>query len=159
MIALEPVGFVWASLGYLAMSLTSAVVPWVNAEVLVLSLPAIAQSHAELVGLVLIVTTGQMTGKGVVYWAGLVGSANPSPRIASALQRWRHRLAGRPWAAFGLVFVSSAIGMPPFYLMSLLAGAMRLSFVWFLVLGTAGRLTRFGLIVALAATALPANDQ
>ena len=144
----------WVGIGGLAISLTSAVVPWVNAEVLVVSLATVADTRVELALLVLIVTVGQMAGKCVVYWAGRRGAARPSPRVAVVLERWRARLTGRRWAALGLVFASSSLGVPPFYLMSLLAGAMRVNFAHYLLWGTAGRLVRFGATAAVAFAAI-----
>jgi membrane protein YqaA with SNARE-associated domain len=48
-----------------------------------------------------------------------------------------------------LVFVSSLAGIPPFYVMSLVAGALRMNFMLYLATSTAGRLLRFGALVSL----------
>ena len=62
-------GLGWAALACLALAFLSAVVPWINAEILVLSLPAFAHGPLQLALLVGIVTVGQMAGKCVVYQA------------------------------------------------------------------------------------------
>lgn len=140
-------GLVWACAGCFALTVVSAIVPWVNAEVIVLSLPALAPSRAGLALLVLVATAGQMTGKLAVYWAGRGGSAAPSARVARALDRWRPRLAGSPRRAAAFVVLSSASGIPPFYVTTLLAGALRMELAPFMAAGTCGRLIRFGALV------------
>ena len=59
-----------AAITTLALSFVSAIIPWVNAEAIVIALRAIAHSPAQLAGLVVVVTVGQMAGKCVVYFAG-----------------------------------------------------------------------------------------
>lgn len=152
MIGLESESVLWLSLVCLALTTFSAVVPWVNAELVVLSLPLVAHSRAELAALVLVAAAGQMAGKCLVYWAGRKGAERQSPRMARGVDRWRERFAARPWAPLGFVLLSSAIGVPPFYVISLLAGAMRVDFARYVVVGTAGRLIRFGAIAFLPQT-------
>ena len=60
----------------------SAIVPWVNAEVIVVSLAAIASSRWQLASVVLIATGGQMAGKCVVYGMARRGARAPSERVA-----------------------------------------------------------------------------
>ena len=51
------------------------------------------------------------------------------------------------------VFVSAVVGIPPFYIVSLLGGALELSVTRFIVVGCAGRLIRF-LVIAGGASAV-----
>jgi membrane protein YqaA with SNARE-associated domain len=46
-----------------------------------------------------------------------------------------------------LVLVSSLVGLPPFFLVTFVAGAMKMNFVTFLTAGMMGRLVRFGALV------------
>ena len=46
-----------------------------------------------------------------------------------------------------MVVLSSAVGIPPFFLMTLLAGATRMNLTTFLAAGTCGRLLRFSALV------------
>ena len=132
-----------AAITSLALAFVSAIIPWVNAEALVLALPAVAHSRAELAGLVLLVTVGQMAGKCVVYCAGRRGARIGSQKMAERLARWQERAAKSPRRAIALVAISSVIGIPPFYLMSAVAGAVGMNLGWFLAAGTCGRLVRF----------------
>jgi len=137
------------SLWYFGLAIASAVFPWVNAELLVLSLPAFAKTKMALVLLVLVFTAGQMTGKCVLYWTGRKGNSALPPRFASHLSKWHDRLAARPGKAVLFVFVSSLTGLPPFYVMTLVAGALRMNFPVYVVAGTAGRLVKFAAVVML----------
>lgn len=146
MSGLENLSIEWVAVWCFALTVVSAILPWVNAEVMVLALPTFAHSPLELVMLVLVATAGQMTGKVVVYWSGRGAGNLPKGRRAQAVERWRERFERRPRSALGFVFLSSAVGIPPFYVMSLLAGAMRMGFGRFLFFGTCGRLVRFGIL-------------
>ena len=136
----------WTEPACLGLAVLSAIVPWFNAEILVLALPAVATSSLHLSGLVLLVTAGQMLGKCVVYWTSRGGRGMASPRVSRAIERWRGRFARRPWSPVALVLASSAIGIPPFYLVTVAAGALEVDFVRFIAAGTVGRLLRFGLL-------------
>lgn len=140
-------GLAWACAGCFALTVVSAIVPWINAEVIVLSLPALAPSKSALAVLVLVATAGQMTGKLAVYWAGRGSAHLPSPRVALALERWRPRFAASRRSALGFVVLSSAVGIPPFFVTTLLAGALRMDLATFIAGGTCGRLMRFSVLV------------
>lgn len=137
----------WTCIGCFAATFVSAIVPWVNAEIMVLALPALASSSSALALLVVIATAGQMTGKLAVYWAGRGSAACPSPRVARMIARWEPLCAASPGRAAGLVALSSAVGIPPFFVMTLVAGALRMDVARFLAAGTCGRLIRFGTLV------------
>jgi membrane protein YqaA with SNARE-associated domain len=145
-----------AAVTTLALSFVSAIVPWVNAEAIVIALPAIAHSPAQLAGLVVVVTVGQMAGKCVVYFAGRRGVRIGKARMAERLARWQARAASSPSSAIALVAFSSVVGIPPFYVMSAIAGAVVMNLGWFLAAGTAGRLLRFSILALGAFSLIPA---
>ena len=132
-----------------ALTVISAVVPWVNAEIVLLSFTTTASSPAAMAVFVVTATAGQMTGKLALYAAGRQGSRVPSPRIARLLDVWKPRCAANPCHADRLVLVSSAIGFPPFIMTSLLAGALGMDLARFVVAGSVGRLLHFGGVVML----------
>lgn len=149
MTSFEQPGLAWVAAGCFALTVVSAIVPWVNAEVIVLSLPALAPSPSALVLLVIIATVGQMTGKIAVYWAGR-GTANVrSPQVARAIERWQPYFAARGRNIAWLIVLSSAVGIPPFFLTTLVAGAVRMDLGTFIAAGTCGRLLRFGALVLI----------
>jgi len=145
--ALTDLSFPLAALACFGLTVLSAIVPWVNAEIIVLSLPAVAGSPASLAGLVIVATVGQMAGKCIVYWAARSGGRLPSPRVSAHLERWQARLVSGRSSPLALVLFSSVVGVPPFYVMTLLAGLLKVSFPRYLAAGTVGRLVRFGSLV------------
>jgi membrane protein YqaA with SNARE-associated domain len=139
--------FPWLVCATFGLAVASAVFPWMSAEVIVLALPALAPTRPGLVGLLLAATAGQMAGKCIVYWVGRRGARHSSPRVKHAIDRWRDRLANWKAGPMGLVFLSSTVGLPPFFVVTAMAGALRVDFLRFLVAGTAGRLVRFGALI------------
>lgn len=144
----------WAALAGLygscfGLSIVSALVPWVNGEILLLSMAALVHSPGKLFVLVVLASAGQMAGKCVLYWTARGALHSGSSRIAKKVERWRERFEGPLAKRLALVFISSAVGIPPFYIISILAGAFQLDFKSFQVVGMCGRLVRFGLIVAI----------
>ncbi len=147
--AVGHITFLWAALTCTALAFVSAVLPWVNAELLVLSLPAVAASNGELATLVLLATAGQMAGKCIIYWTARRAGTVPSGRMRALLDRWRERAARRPSSPVMVVGLSSVVGIPPFYVMSAVAGALKVNFWSFFAAGTCGRLVRFGALAFL----------
>jgi len=131
------------------LSIVSALVPWVNGEVLLLSLSAFASSPSHLAGLVLMASAGQMTGKCILYWAGRGGLPIKEGRLGKALNSWRGRFERSPRKSMTLVFVSAVFGVPPFYVITILSGVFRLRFGRFIAIGACGRLLHFGMLVLI----------
>jgi len=136
----------WLYIGCFGLSFSSAVLPWLSAELVVVALPAVARSPVDLAGLVLIATTGQMTGKCFVYAVGRFSIRLRSARMRNALERWEERIARSRFGPGGLVFLSSLVGVPSFFAIAAVAGSMRMDLRRFLAAGTAGRVIRFGLL-------------
>lgn len=126
---------------YYGAFVTSALLPWVNGEAMLLSIVTLSDTDPTLLSL--IATAGQMTGKSVMYWIGWRTGTLPA---ASNSGRWQ---AVHAWFAAGRVrrwatiLVSAIFGLPPFYLISILAGALKMGYVGFLVLGIIGRFLHF----------------
>ena len=128
--------------------MASAVVPLLNSEVYLILLSA-AVPPGLLIPAVVVATLGHMVGKSVMFFSGRGLKRMSGERIqhrlaqvASRLERWR--------GTRGLfIFVSAAFGVPPFYLVAVAAGTLRLSFAEFLVAGFAGRLLRFAAVAGV----------
>ena len=135
--------------GYYAIGILSAVMPWVNAEILMLSAIPVAGSRQALAALVLAVSAGQMTGKAGAYWMSRRSARPQSPRVQQALDRWRTRLERRPASALLITFVSALVGFPPFFVVSMAAGTLKVAFGQFMAIGSAGRLIHFALVAFL----------
>jgi membrane protein YqaA with SNARE-associated domain len=122
----------------------SGIVPFViNIELILVAIAALSRAPAPaIVGLAV---AGQMLAKFFLYQAG---------RGALKLKfiRWERRDAAAATFekyrrhSLALVGFSAVTGFPPFYGISLLAGAVRLPLASFLVVGTAGRVVRFTIV-------------
>jgi membrane protein YqaA with SNARE-associated domain len=131
-------------LAALAGALLSSLVPVVNAELLLMGLALASPASAPL--LVVVMAAGQMAGKSVLFLGG--GRLSRSEALERRLARWR--LDERsPRARAPLVGISAFTGLPPFYLVSVAAPALGVPYRTFLVVGLAGRLLRFAILVSL----------
>jgi len=139
----------WLLVATFGAAIVSAIVPWVNAELLLLaSLPAAAAHHASVL-LVLVVTAGQMLGKSLMFWTSRRAVQTPGRKLPARVESWSIRLARHPRAVIVLVGVSALVGFPPFYAVSIAAGAIGMPYRAFLAAGGAGRLAHFGLLAAV----------
>jgi membrane protein YqaA with SNARE-associated domain len=138
---------VWLSaFAYFGLAIVSAVLPWVNAELLMISAVPLAGSRSALAALVIAVAAGQMTGKTLMYWASRRSMHPRSPLMQRGIDRWRVRLRRRPHSAVVIIFVSALLGVPPFFIVSVAAGALGVEFSRFLVAGSVGRLVHFTVV-------------
>jgi membrane protein YqaA with SNARE-associated domain len=86
-----------------------------------------------------------MLGKFAVYEAGR-GSLNVDWIRRRAASKAASAFTRRPANSFATLALSSVIGIPPFYAVSFMAGALRLPVAAFLVIGTTGRVIRFATV-------------
>lgn len=126
------------------MAFLSGVVPFViNIELYLVAVAALSRAPAPL--MVGLAVAGQMLAKTVLYFAG-------KGVLKFRFIRWeRQEAAARTFERYrrhslAVVALSSVTGFPPFYGISLLAGALRLPLAAFLVVGTFGRIVRFTVV-------------
>jgi membrane protein YqaA with SNARE-associated domain len=129
-----------------ALALVSAVVPWVNGELVLLSFVVPTTSTLDLAQIVIAVTAGQVSGKSALYWLARRARRVPPPKVAAAIARWRDRVARRPLTGLATMFVSATFGVPPLYLTTLAAGSLMVEFGAFVSIIVCGRLLHFGAI-------------
>jgi membrane protein YqaA with SNARE-associated domain len=140
-------------LALLGLGFLSALVPLVNIEV-ILAARAAAVDTGGLWTLSFAAALGQMLGKVVWYYLGAnalswgwVRRKVETPKAEARLQVWRTRTHERPVVTGGLVFLSAASGFPPFAIVAVLAGQLRMSLTLFFVLGLLGRWLRFAAVL------------
>jgi len=126
-----------------ALAVVSAIVPWVNGELVLLSFVAPATSTPDLSQIVIAVTAGQVSGKSALYWLARRARRLPPPKVAAAIDRWRDRIARRPLSGLATMFASATFGVPPLYLTTLAAGSLMVEFGAFLAVIVCGRLLHF----------------
>ena len=144
-------------LGALGLGVLSALIPLVNIEAYLGVHGALAgTSEVWLLGLM--AALGQMAGKTVwsflganaLSW-GWVRRKMEKPKAQQRLELWRDRVHQRPVVAGLLTFGSAFTGFPPFAVLAVLAGQLRMSLLIFLGLGLLGRWLRFSAVLGGAA--------
>ncbi len=136
----------WIFAACFGMSIASALFPWFNGEVIVLSFAALLRSPLDLAILASLAAGGQMIGKCALFWVGTRSAALEVARTAR-VERWRKRLCGRERHALALVFVSSAAGIPPLYVTTIAAGMLGMAFPRVFGAAACGRVLRFAAVV------------
>ncbi|MDX6325954.1 MAG: hypothetical protein QOK15_2308 [Nocardioidaceae bacterium] len=138
-----------AALGLFGVAFVSALVPLVNLEVYLVGLAAVA-SPAHVWLLATVAGAGQMLGKLAWYYLGAnalrwgwVRRKVEKPKAQAKLDLWRRRTADRPLFSAALVLVSAFSGFPPFAVVAVLAGQLRMNVALFLIVGLVGRTVRF----------------
>jgi membrane protein YqaA with SNARE-associated domain len=146
----------WTIASCFVAAIVSALLPWVNAELMLLAVASRLTSVADLSFVVLAVTAGQVGGKSALYWiARRTFASAPNGRLGAAVDRWRAACETRQRSTETMMTLSAICGLPPFYVSTVAAGALRVNFVQFLVAAISGRLLHFS-AVALAPLALHA---
>jgi membrane protein YqaA with SNARE-associated domain len=136
--------------GTFVVSMIAGLVPVVNAEVFLITLVRLAVDRSsQLPAIVLAAAAGQMVAKIGLYRAGQGMFDLPRgqhhekiEKVRGKLERWRTK----PYLVYA---VSSVLGLPPFYLTVLAAGALKIRFKAFLGIGLGGRVLRFACLVGI----------
>ena len=136
-------------LGVAGVGFLSALFPFVNIETL-LAVRSAVSSVEEMWLLALVAAVGQMAGKLIWYYLGAnslhwrwVRRKIEQPKAAARLELWRSRTHDRPVLTGSLTLVSAAVGIPPFAVLSVVAGQLRMNLWLFCALGLFGRWLRF----------------
>ena len=131
----------------------SALVPLVNAEAY-LGGVGILREGAGVWVLSGVAALGQMIGKVVWYFVGAsslrwrwVRRRIEAPSWQARYATWQRRTRGSPWLVGVLVFASALVGLPPFAIISVLAGQLAVPLSLFVITGLAGRWLRFAAVL------------
>ena len=142
----------WEALGLLGQGALSAMWPIANAELLVSTWGVRADTTWALLVGTAVFTVGHTVGKCALF--GVVRFELRLPRgggrIGAELRRAEERLDRTvergPWVVSTLLLASSAVGIPPLLILTVLMARTSYSFLAFTVLCLAGRLVRFGFL-------------
>jgi len=140
----------WEILGGLLVgTAVSGVVPVLNAELLVASV-VVAAPHIGIPLVALVSATGQMLTKTALFALARWTPHRLTGKARVAVDKAARAVGSRGRAASSLVFTSAITGLPPFFGVSLAAGAVGMRTRSFVASGGAGRLLRFAVIAWLA---------
>ncbi len=136
------------TLTVLAVAFVSAFIPVVNIETYVVVMAAMDTSQIFL--LAGAATVGQMAGKYIWYEVGRNSERWPwlqkklsKPKIAARMERWTEWSRNHSSISGLVLFASACAGLPPFLVMSIVAGRLKVHRAVFLVTGLTGRFARF----------------
>lgn len=136
-----------------AVGVVSALVPVVNIEAYLALREAVSEGD-PLWAAAFVAAAGQMTGKLVWYRVGAsslgwgwVRRQVERPKAQARLALWQQRTRDRPVIAGSLVLVSATVGLPPFAILAVVAGQLRMNLALFLTLGLLGRWVRFAAVL------------
>lgn len=146
MSAIDP-GAPW--LATFLFSLAGGVIPLLNVEAYLLALSAVVP-RAETLPVALAASLGQMLGKSLLYLTGKGLLSVPFRRGDERIRELAARLSRAEGGALALVLASAVTGVPPFYCLSLAAGAIRMRFGRFFTVGCFGAFLRFAAVFGLA---------
>jgi membrane protein YqaA with SNARE-associated domain len=128
----------------------AGLVPFVNAEVfLFIASAKLVDSPHQLPMIVALAAIGQMLAKVILYYAGMGMFEVPKGRWKEKIERARQKMLKWEKQPYLIYAASASIGLPPLYLTTFAAGAMRINFTLFCVIGLAGRVLRFAVLVAI----------
>jgi membrane protein YqaA with SNARE-associated domain len=123
-------------------ALVSGIIPFVlNIELYLVAVATLTDASAvPIVGLA---TAGQTIAKLILYLVGK-GALNIAWVKRGAASKAAGAFAKRPNNGLSIVALSSVIGFPPLYAVSLVAGTLRLPVIAFTIIIIIGRVIRFG---------------
>ncbi|MBE2999909.1 hypothetical protein IDM40_14510 [Nocardiopsis sp. HNM0947] len=145
----------------LLVATVSGLVPLINIELYLVG-AVVAVDDGALVAMAVAAGLGQTLGKLPYYYVGR-GSleipwfkrrARTPGKWTARAETWRARAEARPVWGMGLLAVSSLVSVPPFMVVSVLAGVVRMGPVAFCTITFLTRTARFLVVVLAPAWAL-----
>ena len=95
-------------------------------------------------------TLGQMIAKMGLYLTARLAPSRLPRRAQEALVKGADAIEHRRGAVHSIIAVSSVVGLPPFYAVTLAAGALKVPWLGFFAIGLLGRALRFGALAYAA---------
>lgn len=133
-------------LSTLLISIASGFVPFINSE-LFLIVVTLSAGRMDILPVAAVAALGQMIAKVIMYLSGrgifkvtFKKYEEKVDAMMKKLHQWENKLDL-------ILFLSAFVGFPPFYVLTVALGAARHHFIRFIVVGFAGRLLRFVLIM------------
>jgi membrane protein YqaA with SNARE-associated domain len=137
--------------GTLVVGVLSGLVPVINGEVFLVAVVLITEEVWPAIALALLVAVGQMIAKWMLYRAAeKAGTLGQDSKLGRKIEGARDKVQKWKDKPLAVTFVSALTGLPPFYIVTLLAGALGVRFRTFMILGIIGRVIRFVAIALIA---------
>jgi membrane protein YqaA with SNARE-associated domain len=148
-------GAVGIYLASFVIAVISGFFPLVNAEIYLVGLTMASRvPWPSAIVLGILIACGQMVSHSLLFHgARRVAKPGATRREEGRIARMRVRVASWGNKRFVLLVSSAVLGLPPFFLTCLAAGALDISYKTFFSVGLAGRVVRFTGIAAIAVIA------
>ncbi len=134
-----------ALLAAFALGFVFGALPIGASELLALAAGAV-QPRSLILPLLLLLTLGHVLGKLLWYWLGTFGSRVKHPKSKAWIAKAHEFNELHPALGVGVLLSSAFASVPPFHLMAVAAGIVRVPLVEFLGTAVVGRAVRFGLV-------------
>jgi len=122
----------------------SGFVPVVNAELFLIIVSSTISKELFFPVLIL-AAAGQMTAKSIMFLGGKGIIKISTQKYQGKIEQVHRKLAEWKSKTDIFIFLSAFTGFPPFYIVALAAGTVKINFLRFFIAGLAGRFLRFGL--------------
>jgi membrane protein YqaA with SNARE-associated domain len=142
----ELVGKVGIYAASFVVGFVSGLVPFVNSEVYLVAVSSMVARPA-LLPIALLSAAGQMVAKTIIFYAGRGVFKINMGKLEKKIEVVQKKFQDWEGKADVLMLFSAAVGMPPFYVVSFVAGALKLHYIRFLIAGLVGRSIRFAAII------------
>jgi membrane protein YqaA with SNARE-associated domain len=136
--------------GTLVVCFVSGLVPLINTELFLVGLGVVAiTSPGQIVPIAVLAAIGQVSAHLVLYFAGLGVVGLPRGKTRDKIERARARVAKWQRRPHFVLALAATIGIPPLMLVSVVAGAMKISVRAYCLISLVGRTVRFAAILAI----------
>jgi membrane protein YqaA with SNARE-associated domain len=136
----------WLVLGTYLYCVAAGFIPVMQTDVYLMAVST-ASPPAAVVPLIVAGTLGELSAKSAMYLAGRGVLSLPIGKHRERLDAASKKLQASKMGPGGFILLSGSAGLPPFYIVSILAGTLKIPFPVFFVPGMVGRLVRFGALV------------
>ncbi len=133
-------------LAVLIVSVAGGLIPVLSIELLLLLIAPFLHSN-KIIIVVTIASVGQILPKIIVFYTGMGASTFIKEEWKKRITDLKEKIKNFKYGTDAFVFLSSFTGFPPFYLVSIAAGAVRYRVENFIIFGGIGRFLRFLLIL------------
>ncbi len=129
----------------------SGLVPILNSEIYLVGVVlGTGRGSAMALALAASLALGQVSSKVILYYAARGGARSGRGRFAEKLALARQRAVRWQSKPYSVAFLAATVGVPPFYVMALVAGVLELRIRRFFAICLVGRVIRFGTIALVA---------
>jgi len=136
-----------------AVSIASALLPFLPMEVYILGAAATEPSLGGAISLGVAAGAGATVGKIIWYEVARRGINSKwaqkklsSPKVKAGYEKWVARMQGRPVYAVAVMFVAASVGLPPLLVMAAVGGILKMPLWIFVPTVFVGRSIRFTLL-------------